>query len=41
VAGVLFLWLRRLMLQRLGGTTGVTAGAMRELAECAAAGDRC
>jgi adenosylcobinamide-GDP ribazoletransferase len=35
VAGVLFLWLRRLMLQRLGGTTGDTAGAMLELAECA------
>jgi adenosylcobinamide-GDP ribazoletransferase len=35
VAGVLFLWLRRLMLQRLGGTTGDTAGAMLELVECA------
>ncbi|WP_079202325.1 adenosylcobinamide-GDP ribazoletransferase [Pseudomonas sp. CC6-YY-74] len=35
VAGLLFAWLRRLMLQRLGGTTGDTAGAMLELAECA------
>lgn len=28
-----FLWLRRLMCQRLGGTTGDTAGAMLELLE--------
>lgn len=35
VAGGLFVWLRRLMLQRLGGTTGDTAGALLELAECA------
>ncbi len=35
VAGVLFVWLRRLMLQRLGGTTGDTAGALLELVECA------
>lgn len=34
VAAVLFVWLRRLMLQRLGGTTGDTAGALLELAEC-------
>nr|WP_288499334.1 adenosylcobinamide-GDP ribazoletransferase [uncultured Pseudomonas sp.] len=34
VAGV-FLWLRRMMLQRLGGTTGDTAGALLELIECA------
>lgn len=35
VAAALFVWLRRLMLQRLGGTTGDTAGALLELAECA------
>ncbi len=36
VAGLLlFVWLRRRMLQRLGGTTGDTAGAMVELVECA------
>lgn len=34
VAGV-FLWLRRMMLQRLGGTTGDTAGALLEVIECA------
>ncbi|MCG4455214.1 adenosylcobinamide-GDP ribazoletransferase [Pseudomonas sp. MMS21-TM103] len=34
VAGLLFLWLRRVMLQRLGGTTGDTAGALLELVEC-------
>lgn len=35
VAATLFVVLRRLMLQRLGGTTGDTAGAMLELVECA------
>ncbi|YCH20131.1 adenosylcobinamide-GDP ribazoletransferase [Pseudomonas sp. D1-3] len=30
-----FLWLRRMMLQRLGGTTGDTAGALLEGVECA------
>jgi adenosylcobinamide-GDP ribazoletransferase len=35
VAGLLFVWLRQLMLQRLGGTTGDTAGALLELVECA------
>lgn len=32
----LFVWLRRALLRRLGGTTGDTAGALVELAECAA-----
>ncbi|MDP3813770.1 adenosylcobinamide-GDP ribazoletransferase [Pseudomonas sp.] len=35
VAGVSFVWLRGLMLKRLGGTTGDTAGALLELVECA------
>lgn len=35
VAAALFCWLRRLMLARLGGTTGDSAGALVELAECA------
>nr|WP_215730862.1 adenosylcobinamide-GDP ribazoletransferase [Pseudomonas lalucatii] len=35
VAGLLFLWLRRLLRRRLGGTTGDTAGALLELTECA------
>ena len=35
VAALVFLWLRRLMRQRLGGTTGDTAGALLEIAECA------
>ena len=35
VAAVIFLWLRQLMLRRLGGTTGDTAGAMLELLEIA------
>lgn len=35
VAGSVFIWLRGLMLKRLGGTTGDTAGALLELAECA------
>jgi adenosylcobinamide-GDP ribazoletransferase len=35
VAGLLFVCLRRAMLQRLGGTTGDTAGALVELSECA------
>ncbi|WAJ39590.1 adenosylcobinamide-GDP ribazoletransferase [Pseudomonas sp. GOM7] len=33
MALLLFLWLRRALLQRLGGTTGDTAGALVELAE--------
>ena len=32
---LLFVWLRRALLSRLGGTTGDTAGALVELAECA------
>ncbi|HEX8541898.1 MAG TPA: adenosylcobinamide-GDP ribazoletransferase [Pseudomonas sp.] len=35
VAAVGFFWLRHLMLRRLGGTTGDTAGAMLELLEVA------
>ncbi|MCY1447549.1 Adenosylcobinamide-GDP ribazoletransferase [compost metagenome] len=35
VAGVVFFWLRRLMIQRLGGATGDTAGALLELLELA------
>ncbi|WP_426111814.1 adenosylcobinamide-GDP ribazoletransferase [Pseudomonas sp. DSP3-2-2] len=35
VASVGFFWLRHLMLRRLGGTTGDTAGAMLELLEVA------
>jgi adenosylcobinamide-GDP ribazoletransferase len=35
VAGLVFLWLRSMMLKRLGGTTGDTAGALLEIAECA------
>jgi adenosylcobinamide-GDP ribazoletransferase len=34
VAGTVFFYLRVLMLKRLGGTTGDTAGALVELAEC-------
>lgn len=34
-AAVCFFWLRRLMLKRLGGTTGDTAGALLELLEVA------
>jgi adenosylcobinamide-GDP ribazoletransferase len=34
VAALVFFCLRRLMCQRLGGTTGDTAGALVELAEC-------
>ncbi|MBU1283904.1 MAG: adenosylcobinamide-GDP ribazoletransferase [Gammaproteobacteria bacterium] len=34
VAGVIFIWLRILMLKRLGGATGDTAGALLEIAEC-------
>ncbi|WP_263146501.1 adenosylcobinamide-GDP ribazoletransferase [Pseudomonas sp. RIT-PI-AD] len=34
VGGALFLWLRRALLHRLGGTTGDTAGALVEVAEC-------
>lgn len=33
---LLFVWLRRRMIARLGGTTGDTAGALVELVECAA-----
>ncbi|MSU93322.1 MULTISPECIES: adenosylcobinamide-GDP ribazoletransferase [Pseudomonas] len=33
LAGVMFVWLRQVMLRRLGGTTGDTAGAMLELLE--------
>ncbi|MEK8080521.1 adenosylcobinamide-GDP ribazoletransferase [Pseudomonas sp. XK-1] len=35
VAGTVFFYLRVLMLKRLGGTTGDTAGALLEIAECA------
>ncbi|CAK9888008.1 MULTISPECIES: adenosylcobinamide-GDP ribazoletransferase [Pseudomonas] len=35
VAAVVFAWLRHLMVRRLGGTTGDTAGAMLELLELA------
>jgi len=35
LAVVLFAWLRRIMLRRLGGTTGDTAGALLELLEVA------
>ena len=35
-AGVAFVLLRRMMLQRLGGTTGDTAGALLEVLECVA-----
>jgi adenosylcobinamide-GDP ribazoletransferase len=35
LAVVLFVWLRRVMLRRLGGTTGDTAGALLELLEVA------
>ena len=35
VAGVCFFWLRQLMVRRLGGTTGDTAGALLELLEVA------
>jgi adenosylcobinamide-GDP ribazoletransferase len=33
LAALLFAWLRQLMLRRLGGTTGDTAGALLELLE--------
>lgn len=35
-AAAIFFWLRRMMLQRLGGTTGDTAGALLEVLECGA-----
>ncbi|MEE1867063.1 adenosylcobinamide-GDP ribazoletransferase [Pseudomonas auratipiscis] len=35
VAGVAFFWFRRVMIRRLGGTTGDTAGALLELLELA------
>ncbi|OUM04578.1 adenosylcobinamide-GDP ribazoletransferase [Pseudomonas syringae] len=35
VSAVCFFWLRQLMMRRLGGTTGDTAGAMLELLELA------
>ena len=34
VAGGVFIWLRMLMLKRLGGATGDTAGALLEIVEC-------
>lgn len=36
MAAGIFFWLRRMMLQRLGGTTGDTAGALLEVLECGA-----
>ena len=33
LAALGFVWLRRVMMQRLGGTTGDTAGALLELLE--------
>lgn len=36
VMGLVYLWLRRLMLQRIEGTTGDTAGAMIEILEAVA-----
>jgi adenosylcobinamide-GDP ribazoletransferase len=36
VVAVVFFWLRQLMVRRLGGTTGDTAGALLELLELAA-----
>ncbi|MET0847390.1 MAG: adenosylcobinamide-GDP ribazoletransferase [Pseudomonas sp.] len=35
LAAVMFVWLRQVMLRRLGGTTGDTAGALLELLEMA------
>jgi len=35
VAAALFVWLRQILLKRLGGTTGDTAGALLEIIECA------
>lgn len=35
LSAVVFFWLRQLMLRRLGGTTGDTAGALLELLEVA------
>jgi adenosylcobinamide-GDP ribazoletransferase len=35
LAAVMFVWLRQMMLRRLGGTTGDTAGALLELLEVA------
>ncbi|MCY1251443.1 Adenosylcobinamide-GDP ribazoletransferase [compost metagenome] len=35
LAALGFVWLRQVMLRRLGGTTGDTAGAMLELLEVA------
>lgn len=35
LAALLFVWLRRVMIRRLGGTTGDTAGALLELLEMA------
>ncbi|EXF95438.1 cobalamin synthase [Pseudomonas fluorescens HK44] len=35
LAALMFFWLRRVMLRRLGGTTGDTAGALLELLETA------
>jgi Cobalamin-5-phosphate synthase. len=33
LAALVFVWLRQVMLRRLGGTTGDTAGALLELLE--------
>jgi adenosylcobinamide-GDP ribazoletransferase len=35
LAAVVFVWLRQVMMRRLGGTTGDTAGALLELLEVA------
>ncbi|MNE97487.1 cobalamin synthase [compost metagenome] len=35
LAALIFVWLRQVMLRRLGGTTGDTAGALLELLEVA------
>ncbi|MBJ2216125.1 adenosylcobinamide-GDP ribazoletransferase, partial [Pseudomonas sp. MF7453] len=35
LAALCFVWLRHLMIKRLGGTTGDTAGALLELLEVA------
>jgi adenosylcobinamide-GDP ribazoletransferase len=35
LAALVFVWLRQVMLRRLGGTTGDTAGALLELLEVA------
>ena len=35
LAALVFVWLRQVMLRRLGGTTGDTAGALLEILEVA------